>query len=111
MHDNKFYVLDDAGEPLAVDDVLVWAQWFEVAKNRVVQQNTIGGVKVSTVFLGLDHNFGDSLAPVLWESMIFGGPLDQEQRRYTSKAEALAGHEELCALVRLEIAAAQETRS
>jgi len=104
------FILDAHGEPVVEPDLLTWARWFETA-NRIVRQDTIGTAKVSTVFLGLDHNFfpDDDAAPVLWESMIFGGPLDQEQRRYTSKAEALVGHEELCALVRMEIAAAQES--
>lgn len=61
-------------------------------------------ILVSTVFLGLDHRYGDG-PPLLFESMIFGGPLSGEQRRYSTKAEALAGHEALCGLVRMEIAA------
>jgi hypothetical protein len=64
-------------------------------------------IRVSTVFLGLDYGFRtDDGPPVLWESMIFGGPLSGEMRRYTSRADAIAGHAELCELVRLEIAAA-----
>jgi len=62
-------------------------------------------ILVSTVFLGLDHRFTADGPPVLWESMIFGGPHSGEQRRYTSKADALAGHADLCALVRQDIAA------
>jgi hypothetical protein len=45
------------------------------------------------VFLGTDHNLGDyGDAPILYETMIFGGPLDQEQWRYASREEAVAGH-------------------
>lgn len=56
-------------------------------------------ILVSTIFLGLDHSFSDDGPPVLFESMIFGGPLSGEQRRYTSRADALAGHADLCAWV------------
>lgn len=54
--------------------------------------------KVSTVFLGLDHNFSGlenplDYRPVLWETMIFGGPNDQEMWRYCSREEALKGHD------------------
>jgi hypothetical protein len=36
---------------------------------------------------------------ILWESMVFGGPLDGEQRRYATRAEADAGHTALCMAV------------
>ena len=49
-------------------------------------------VRVSTVWLGLDHNFGDD-PPLIFETMIFGGSLDEDQKRYSTEAEALAGHE------------------
>lgn len=94
-----YYILED-GEPKPVADVLDWAKWFENAfpNPRVVQQDylKIPGmkrkVKVSTIFLGVDHNFHFKGPPVLFETMIFGGPLDQEQERYCTRKEALAGH-------------------
>lgn len=51
---------------------------------------------VSTVFLAMDHSFAFPFGgpPVLWETMIFDCPgLDDYQQRYTSKADALVGHE------------------
>lgn len=51
----------------------------------------IGEAKVSTVFLGFDHGWEGE--PVLWETMVFGGPLDQEQDRCSgSREQALAMH-------------------
>ena len=47
---------------------------------------------VSTVFLGMDHSFGREGGPVLFETMVFGGPLDGEQDRYRTIDEARAGH-------------------
>ena len=43
------------------------------------------------VFLGLDHQYGEG-PPVLFETMVFGGELDQEQVRYHTWEEAAAGH-------------------
>ena len=40
--------------------------------------------------LGLDHAW--SGPPLLFETMVFGGELDEFQERYTSKPDALAGH-------------------
>jgi hypothetical protein len=93
------YRLNDQGEPEPCT-ALEWALWFEKAE-RHVAEDWIGPAYVSTVFLGLDHSFSGTDAPVLWESMIFwpGHSLDQEQRRYHSRALALAGHAELCARV------------
>ncbi len=56
-----------------------------------VGKTTIGAVDVSTVFLGLDHGYGDG-PPVLFETMVFGGPLDGEQVRYKTWEQAEAGH-------------------
>lgn len=55
-------------------------------------------VTVSTVFLGVDHGF-DGATPVLWETMIFGGPYDGEQWRYASRGAAIDGHFAAVALV------------
>jgi hypothetical protein len=94
-----YYTLASDGEtPIATDDVLTWGRWFETA-DRVVARTTIGTVKVSTVFIGLDHGFGRG-APVLWESMVFGLADDDLQQRYTSAREARAGHECLVERVR-----------
>ena len=51
-----------------------------------------GEVLVSTVFLGINNNFFGG-PPLIFETMIFGGPLDQFQERYTTEAQALEGHE------------------
>jgi len=87
-----YYVLDDEGEPLACDDVIVWAKWFETAQRVVARTRIDNQTEVSTVFLGLDHRFGAPGAPLLFETLVFGGKLDGEQKRYTSRVEAEAGH-------------------
>jgi hypothetical protein len=92
-------VLDADGQPLPCDDLLVWARWFEEADRLVALDEPVSGQKVSTVFLGLDHQFGKG-RPILWESMVFGGPLDGEQQRYMSRDQAVAGHARLVAQVR-----------
>lgn len=89
---NGKYVLDDDGNPLEIEDVLMWAQWFETHERRVARDEVEGCV-VSTVFLGLDHSFGPpGTTPILWETMIFGGPMDSQMWRYTSVDDARAGH-------------------
>lgn len=70
---------------------LAWHGWFESAE-RHVGDDTIRGVRISTVFLGLDHNFFGEGPPILWETMVFGGRLHGEMRRYSSRADAVRGH-------------------
>ena len=100
------YVLDEHGEPRPEPDLFVWADWFERTQrdgSRVVKQDYVEGgagqIGVSTVFLGLDHNWRATGPPVLWESLVFGTSLDGEMQRYTSKAAAIEGHKALVARV------------
>ena len=85
------YILDETGEPVPCPDLLTWGRWFEASQDRHVARDEIGDVLISTVFLGLDHGWGRG-PPVLWETMVFGGKLDEQQERYVSRADALAGH-------------------
>lgn len=50
-----------------------------------------GDVRVSTVFLGLDHRFGDG-PPLLFETMAFVGHDDVGMERYSTWQEAEEGH-------------------
>jgi hypothetical protein len=66
-----------------------------------VRRNTfeVGGqeVIVSTVFLGLNHNWCDG-PPLLWETMVFGlGDDDESQWRFSSRDVAIAKHDQLVA--------------
>ncbi len=82
----------DGHTPVLATDLLDWALWFETADRTVARTQIEEGVEVSTVFLGLDHCFGMSGPPILFETMIFGGPKDGEQARYATWDEAVAGH-------------------
>ena len=64
-----------------------------------VGSDTINDVTVSTVFLAVDHQYGDG-PPVLFETIIFGGEHNEEQWRYCTWEEAEKGHQVACELVR-----------
>ena len=72
------YILDDHHQPVPCEDLRTWAIYMDRA-NRHVADETIGGVRVSTVFLGLDYNFSGQGWPLLFETMIFGGKRDGDQ--------------------------------
>jgi hypothetical protein len=83
------YILD-GHDAVPCKSLLEWASWFDKA-DRIVQKTTVGPAEVSTVFLGLDHSFGIG-EPLLFETLVFGGPLDQEMDRYSTWEEAEQGH-------------------
>ena len=95
------YILNEHGEPVREDDFWKWGRWFETA-HRHVADEIIGGARVSTVFLGIDHGYNfDGRPPVLWETMVFGGPCDQEQERCAgSREQAEAMHAAVACRVR-----------
>ena len=65
------YLLNSNGEPYPEPDLTKWAVGFE-GLSRIVGQDNLGKyTAVSTVFLGLDHNFGGEGPPILWETMVF----------------------------------------
>jgi len=110
----KMYILD-GHTPVEVDDPLTWGRWFETA-NRVVRKTEtkakydgtpVGLIQVSTVFLGLDHNLSGSGEPVLFETMVFGGPSDGEMDRCSTweGAEKMheAMHEAMCLKVKIAV--------
>ena len=65
-------------------------------KRKVVKQEYVGDVWVSTIFLNIDHGFGSGF-PILWETMVFPQDDDSgrelEQERYCFEQEAIDGHE------------------
>lgn len=66
MKKTVYYVLIDQ-TPVEETDLLKWAKWLETADRRVALTE-LPGCTVSTVFLGLDHNWFDG-RPILFESM------------------------------------------
>lgn len=96
---SSYYVPDENGNPVPAS-MLEWAKWFET-HDRHIANDTIDGVQISTVFLGLDHSWSGG-KPVLWETMIFGGEHNEYQQRYTSREDALKGHEIAKRMVRGE---------
>ena len=79
MNVNEYHILDENGEPKVITDLMEWGKWMSKA-NRPVADEMVGDSRVSTVFLGLDHAWGDS-PPLVWETLVFGGEHDGEMER------------------------------
>ena len=87
---------DRQGNPIT--DTLTWAKMFEdMSYKRIAETTLPDGKWVSTVWLGLNHNY-DAGPPLIFESMVFSSKdemreLDREQ--YSTEEEAKKGHRKL----------------
>lgn len=94
----NFY-LDEKGEPKEAKTLGEWCRGFEKAE-RQLERTKIGRVTVSTIFLGLNHRWGDG-PPILWETMVLGGRFKGRMDRCAgSREQAGAMHAKICAMVR-----------
>lgn len=89
------YILD--GHEARAVDLMTWARWFEKAERRVAHDE-VAGARISTVFLGLNHEYGDG-PPLLFETMVFGGKHDEFQERCTTWEQAEEMHARACRMV------------
>lgn len=91
-----YYVLDTDGRTPIPVDLFTWAHSFErrdgaVDPWRVGETLWEDGARLSTAFLGLDHQWGDGGPPLLFESMLFG--VDEEwMLRCSTWEQALVMH-------------------
>jgi len=94
---SNYYILDDDHNLIATDDVVAWGQWFGANENRFVAKTQVGDATLSTVCIGIDHNFYHRGPPLLFETMVFGGEHDEECWRCSTWDEAVAQHERVVA--------------
>jgi len=96
---NDYY--DRQGNPIPM---LMWAALYE-AGHRVAL-DVIGDVTISTVWLGLNHNFSGIGPPLIFETLVFAvdrrplGDLEDHMWRWSTEVQALAGHDQAVSMVR-----------
>jgi len=84
---------DQDGKPIT------HAQWLDTwgeIENRIIARTQDGRFLISTVWLGLNHQYGDG-PPLIFETMIFdeqNNGADIGCQRYSTKEQAIAGHED-----------------
>lgn len=90
-YDGK-YILD-GHTPVEERDLSTWSRWYASADRTVKRTYITDDMYVSTVFLGLDHQYEDG-PPLLFETMVFGIK-DEICERYSTWDEAVAGHDSI----------------
>ena len=89
------YILKD--KKIVPVDLMTWTRWFETANRHVAKTTLKDGKWISTVFLGLDHNFGVG-KPLLFETMVFKSKDNFNEldiARYSTWEEAEKGHQRM----------------
>jgi len=89
----EFYYLDENKKAIPCSSN-EWSSYFE-RNNRNLGDDDIEGKRVSTVFLGLNHNYHPTCTiPLIFETMVFNeNHSDIYCERYSSWEEAEAGHQ------------------
>jgi hypothetical protein len=69
-------------------------RWMELFRqDRRVAYTDLGlRGRVSTVWLGLNHAYDDG-PPLIYETLVFDGPLTDEMLRYATLEQARTGHQ------------------
>jgi hypothetical protein len=99
----NFYLLDDNNNPYEVtlEEYIAHDPLYTKRERYTIGRDMFDNdVLVSTVFLGIDHNYaGMSDEPLLFETMILGGDYDDYCVRSTSWEKALQIHKETVQLI------------
>jgi 20S proteasome alpha/beta subunit len=93
-------VYNRQGEPISMGE---FARLFEDVDYSVLRQEETADKHywVSTVWLGIDHNFSGEGPPIIFETMVFAQTTDAQSRlmegtsceRYATEEQAIRGHE------------------
>lgn len=76
-----------------------WSELFRYKEYKRVANTELKGVQVSTIWLGLNHQW-DGGKPLVFETMVFGGKHDKCMERYTTESEARIGHARMVSKVK-----------
>lgn len=90
----RYAILSENGDIIGCD-LFTWADSSENGYRLIKQEDLANGYWISTVFLGLDHNYSLNGPPRWFETMIFSyGPPYAAILcgRYSTLQEALEGH-------------------
>lgn len=96
------------GRELSLEEWMLSFDNLTEEARRIALTHVSDECEVSTVWLGLDHQYSPGGPPLIFETMIFGGPCDSECWRYSTEAQAVAGHAEAVRVARAALAKVDE---
>lgn len=100
---------DRDGQPITAEEWGRLRATYGLAYMRVANTLLLDA-EVSTVWVGLDFRFTRPGPPLIFETLIFGSPLDGRCWRYPNEVAALAGHDQAVEDVRRALGLAAESK-
>lgn len=95
MNDFLLYFDQDC-KPITYEE---WIESFKDISYKIIKKDNVGPYIISTVWLGINHQFLPAESPMIFETMIFcedkKDELYHEMQRYTYKEQAIEGHDEM----------------
>lgn len=93
MRELHWYRLDEHRRVVPMDwkDREAFVALFQHTQSRVGLSFIDNACRVSTVFVPVDYSLGTDL-PLVFETLVLGGPYDQQGERYSTWADAELGH-------------------
>lgn len=92
---------DRQGRPINV------GQWMtlhaDLAYLHVRASAVCEDVHVSTVWTGFASGWDENRQPLIFETMVFGGPMDEYAWKWATEADAIIGHDAVVDAVRERI--------
>jgi hypothetical protein len=90
----RYFILR-GDEVIEEPDYEKWSAWFERDYKEVelVAESRLGGTTVSTRFLALSMTLAQDSPPMIFETKVKGGWLDNQSERFSTLEEATTGHE------------------
>jgi hypothetical protein len=88
------YILDDQYNVIRCTDLYEWGRWMQNSNRRIALTELGEKCRISTVFLGIDHQL-DEGPPLVFETMILcegNEELNYWCERCSTHAEALEQH-------------------
>lgn len=88
--------LDKKGNPISPEE---WGRLHsDESYMRIGGTVVAGGAYVSTVWVGINMNYTRQGPPIIFETLVSGGPMDGRMWRYATEGQAVIGHDEVVRL-------------
>jgi hypothetical protein len=101
----------DSGLVVPCRDASEWVEWMNRCfsnGDHLIEEDQVDGFHILTAFLGINQNISETGPPLWFETMVFrastdgnlGVEIEYETLRYSTIADAFAGHCVICEKVK-----------
>jgi hypothetical protein len=81
----RFYTMDEDGDIFEATDPEAWREWMEMTDRGVKRTLLPEGCTISTAFTGRNAEWDPNKPPLLFETMVFDGPMNEYRELYQTR--------------------------